>query len=41
MKFILSGEGASYNDIMERRKEDERSRATQDFDPDSIFNKFM
>ena len=41
MKFILSGEGASYNDIMERRKEDERSRATQDFDPDSIFDKFM
>lgn len=41
MKFILSGEGASYNDIIERRKEDERSRATENFDPDSIFDKFM
>lgn len=41
MEFILSGDGASYNDIMSRRKEEENNNAQEKFNPITIFNKFM
>lgn len=39
-KFVLSGEGASYNVMEERRKEDRRNRAQKTVSTSDIFNRF-
>lgn len=40
-KFILSGDGASYNDIMNRRREEKRAASGEAVDTNAIFKKFM
>jgi|GEM_PF-2454898 len=40
-KYILSGEGASYNTMEERKKADRRNRQAGTVDPQAIFKKFM
>jgi hypothetical protein len=40
-KYILSGEGASYNVMEERRKADKRERQATTIDTNNIFSKFM
>lgn len=40
-RYILSGEGASYNTMEERKRADRRSRQSSEIDPKSIINKFM
>ena len=39
-KFVMSGEGASYNVMEERRKEDRRNRAQKTVSTSDIFNRF-
>ena len=39
-KFILSGEGASYDVMEARRKADRKNRAQQEVSPEDIFKKF-
>ena len=39
-RFILSGEGASYNVMEERRKEDRKNRAQKTVSTSDIFSKF-
>ena len=40
-KYILSGEGASYNVMEERRKADKRERQPEQVNANDIFSKFM
>ena len=40
-KYILSGEGASYNVMEERRKADKRQRQPEQVNANDIFSKFM
>ena len=40
-KYILSGDGASYNTMEQRRKADRRNRAAEEINPADIFKKFM
>lgn len=40
-KFILSGDGASYNELLSRRKEGKRAASGKEVDPSAIFKKFM
>ena len=40
-KYILSGDGASYNTMEQRRKADKRARAADEINPNDIFKKFM
>ena len=40
-RYILSGEGASYNTMEQRRKADKRSKQADEIDPSLIFEKFM
>lgn len=40
-KYILSGEGASYSTIEERKKADRRAHQSDDINPMDIFKKFM
>lgn len=40
-KYILSGEGASYDVMAERKKADKRARQATEVNPAAIFDKFM
>lgn len=40
-QYILSGEGASYSTLEERRKADKQSKQVDTIDAEAIFNKFM
>lgn len=40
-KYILSGDGASYNDLMERRKAEKRAKQPSAINPSDVFKKFM
>lgn len=39
-KYILSGDGASYNDIIERRKAEKRANQPSAINPSDVFKKF-
>ena len=40
-RYILAGEGASYNTMEQRRKADKRANQAEDIDANAIFSKFM